>query len=83
MNATVTLIRRLNERRELNRWLREERRHRYERLPVSDWIERDINPNGPRHPVPRGPVDTPAPAPDRQRKLLHWPVFIGHSGAAL
>lgn len=83
MNATVTLIRRLRERRELNRWLREQRRHRYERPPVSDWIERDINPNGPRHPVPGGSYRNPLPEPGRQRKLLQWPTFIGHSGVAL
>lgn len=80
MNATVTIIRRLRERRELNRWLREQRRHRYERLPVSGWLERDINPHGPAHPVPRGRT-RPEPR-NRQRKLLHWPVFIAHSGVA-
>ncbi len=77
MNATVTIIRRLRERRELNRWLREQRRHRYQRLPVSAWIEQDINPHGPTHPI-RGGSGKKA----NQRGLLHWPVLILHREVA-
>lgn len=57
--------------RELSKWLRRERRRRIRPLPLSDWIQRDLNLQAPAS----APLGSQPTADRRNRERLAAPIF--------
>lgn len=66
-----TITQRIQQRLKLNRWLRAARQDRYQRLPLSDWLERDINIHGHRQPFSGGGKARHEGISEQMRPLLH------------